>query len=877
MAQRVLGLDVSRWQGTITQSNWNTVFSTGNRKFVFIRASRGGTTGEYHAGGGYPVGDNTFFNLSQRYDDPYFVQFINNSTTAGLFAGPYHFARPDIIASTANSGGIPNNGTDEANHFMQMAGAWMRPGYLLPVYDFEAGDGIRTDNELSQFSIDFSNRIYEVMGIRPAVYINGNYAHNVVGQSTNPTPSQVVAAYPTLWTARWPQGSGNPYTGDIQTEQPKDTVSTVYGAWDDPPNATHPWAFWQYSSGEAIPGLTDTTVDGDVAQGDIEFVKDYLVPAIWMNDNSGDWSTLANWNSGQTPTAPVSSPGQLTPSATGPLPTPRLPGAAGSGPTSGQHDTVVLDRPSANITVTVSTGTHNVRKLFVRESLNITGGSLTVNYDPLYYLIADPDYDTNPDYPNALHSGPLSAQFSGDVSLSGSGSLSVNTLQVDATRTFTLGGGTLTFKKINLMPDSTTPAKIVVTGSVTINPLANATATIANGAGAGNTGFIDLGGGTRTFSVGNGTADVDLSVAAPITNGGLTKTGLGTMRLDAANTFAGPVTISSGTLRLGDASGLSSSSIVTVNNGGRLEMNGVSDTIAALSSAVGNTTGVLQQDAASLTVAADSGTNFYYGTVSGTGTFTKSGAAIQALVGNNTLGAVNVDAGSLLFHGTNTTETVTVNGGTLGGSGSVSGSVVVNNNAHLAPGASIESLGVGSLTLNSGSILDIELGTPGTSDFIDVTGALALNGGSMILTDVGGMGAGTYNLIDYATLSGSVANLGAPTGPAGYNYNLIDTGSLIQLSVTAIPVGVPGDFNDDGTVDGADYVLWRKVNGTVYDLPNDDNIVGPVGAAHYALWLNHFGETESGSGGQNGAVPEPSAAALAVLGLIGFVAGRRRR
>ena len=32
-----------------------------------------------------------------------------------------------------------------------------------------------------------------------------------------------------------------------------------------------------------------------------------------MNDVSGDWSTLNNWNSGQAPIAPVTGPGQVAP------------------------------------------------------------------------------------------------------------------------------------------------------------------------------------------------------------------------------------------------------------------------------------------------------------------------------------------------------------------------------------------------------------------------------------------------------------------------------------------------------------------------------------------------------------------------------------
>ena len=51
-AQRVLGIDVSDWQGTLTLANWQTIHSPaaqggGGRDFAFIRSSRGGTTGSY--------------------------------------------------------------------------------------------------------------------------------------------------------------------------------------------------------------------------------------------------------------------------------------------------------------------------------------------------------------------------------------------------------------------------------------------------------------------------------------------------------------------------------------------------------------------------------------------------------------------------------------------------------------------------------------------------------------------------------------------------------------------------------------------------------------------------------------------------------------
>jgi hypothetical protein len=209
---RVLGIDVSAWQGSISQTTWNNLRAVENRQFVFVRATRGGTTGVDKRNGGYPANDDTASTLSQRYDDLYFVQNVNRATTAGMFVGSYHFSRPDIIASTINSGSIPNTAVDEADHFIQMAGAFMRPGYLPPTFDLEAGDGLRTDNELAQFSIDFSNRIHEVTRIRPTMYVNGNYALNVLGGATvarrdqlaKPAavePSLAGPAYSQLWIA----------------------------------------------------------------------------------------------------------------------------------------------------------------------------------------------------------------------------------------------------------------------------------------------------------------------------------------------------------------------------------------------------------------------------------------------------------------------------------------------------------------------------------------------------------------------------------------------------------------------------------------------------------------------------------------------------
>jgi len=582
---RVLGADISYWNcGTssngISQGNWNTAYTSGQRVFVQIRATRGGTTGLGQTSG--TPGNPTTESLSRRYDDSRFLQNITRATIAGMVSGPYHFARPDVAGNT---------GTDEADHFIEMAGVFMRPGYMMPMYDMEATSG--DNNFLVQFALDFSARIYEVMQIRPCVYINGNYSSLVDSGSTTAqkatlaqpqplTPSVVGPAYPMLWNARYSDNTTNPAAIPVQTGDPKTTYtvsSGYYGPWDNFGN-TEPWTFWQYASVLSIPGFNsvDANVDGDVCHGDIEYLRNYLVPAVWWNDTSGDWSTLANWNSGQPAPVPVTPADQAAPYAysNSALPSVRLPGAAGSGPTSGQYDTVILERPSANITVTLSTGTHNIRKLYMRETLNLVGGSLTVNYDPTYRP------DTNSE---VLHGGPISAQFSGPVALSNSASFSVHTLQVDTNRIFTVAGGILTFNKINLMPHSSTPAKIFLAGDPTVIQLANATATIAKGSGAGTSGSIDLTGGTRSFNVANGSSEVDLSVEVPISNGALAKIGLGTMRLTVANTYAGGTTVSGGRLLVNNPTGSGTGTAGVAVNGGFLGGTGIISGIVTLASA----------------------------------------------------------------------------------------------------------------------------------------------------------------------------------------------------------------------------------------------------------------------------------------------------
>ena len=99
--------------------------------------------------------------------------------------------------------------------------------------------------------------------------------------------------------------------------------------------------------------------------------------------------------------------------------------------------------------------------------------------------------------------------------------------------------------------------------------------------------------------------------------------------------------------------------------------------------------------------------------------------------------------------------------------------------------------------------------------------------------------------------------------------------------VLASADGIPGDFNNNGTVDAGDYDTWRKNKDTSNALANDNGLGTPVGSADYNLWSANFGKPPgagSGSGLAGAAVPEPRASALLLLSALCItLTGRRYR
>lgn len=189
---------------------------------------------------------------------------------------------------------------------------------------------------------------------------------------------------------------------------------------------------------------------------------------------------------------------------------------------------------------------------------------------------------------------------------------------------------------------------------------------------------------------------------------------------------------------------------------------------------------------------------------------------------------------------------------------------LTNNGGTIAPGHSVGQTHVaGDLTLTSGA-LEIELGSAVSADSLLIDGDATLGGNLNILT-LGGFTpilGNNWQIIAADNILNQFASITA-------GYSVQKQGDTLRLYFGPAPsVELTGDFNHDGTVDAADYIVWRVGFGTTYD--QDD----------YNDWSANFGATNSGAaaGAANSfshAVPEP--ATWMMLALLVIAPFRRVR
>jgi hypothetical protein len=104
---------------------------------------------------------------------------------------------------------------------------------------------------------------------------------------------------------------------------------------------------------------------------------------------------------------------------------------------------------------------------------------------------------------------------------------------------------------------------------------------------------------------------------------------------------------------------------------------------------------------------------------------------------------------------------------------------------------------------------------------------------------------------------------------------------LLDATLAAIVPTLAGDYNQDGTVDAADYSVWRDNVGGNGPLPNETASLGTIDQADYDAWKANFGATNANNGGgaASATVPEPATTTLILFGMLASVSnlGPRRR
>jgi hypothetical protein len=92
-----------------------------------------------------------------------------------------------------------------------------------------------------------------------------------------------------------------------------------------------------------------------------------------------------------------------------------------------------------------------------------------------------------------------------------------------------------------------------------------------------------------------------------------------------------------------------------------------------------------------------------------------------------------------------------------------------------------------------------------------------------------------------------------------------------------MPPALPGDYNGDGAVDAADYIVWRDTTGqSGVGLPADGDFSGLVDMADYDLWRTNFGHSSS-TFTLAASVPEPRSLVLLIVVSLSVILTARWR
>ena len=145
--------------------------------------------------------------------------------------------------------------------------------------------------------------------------------------------------------------------------------------------------------------------------------------------------------------------------------------------------------------------------------------------------------------------------------------------------------------------------------------------------------------------------------------------------------------------------------------------------------------------------------------------------------------------------------------------------------------------------------------------------------------------ASTYNQAFITATGGTIS-----TAMNALIFALDDSKAYFNIHTTTYGGGeirgflshVPGDYNDNGVVDAADYVVWRHTRGVTGEgLQADSNNDNVINDDDYTAWRENFGQAGFSSGSAIGAinpeiVPEPTPFLLWMATCVVFLLRRTR-
>ncbi len=459
-------------------------------------------------------------------------------------------------------------------------------------------------------------------------------------------------------------------------------------------------------------------------------------------------------------------------------------------------------------------------------------GSLTIRNGGLVQAVLAGTPITLPPFPAIVSIG-LNATGSGHITVENTGS------RLQLLRDLTvgdLGQGTLTIRDgglVQITDKSVSSASVGTLGRIELHDGTFDGSTPLTGFGTTVNGYLGGNGEVRGSVRFNGSSSLEAGPGDQL-------------RFHNAVSNQGAVTINAGEMQFNTtftndaAGGGFPTGRISLENGGTVRFGSTLTNNGVISNAHGATNihGAIN-NAGAIVVARDTVTTFYDDVITpGTVTVLPGGNAL--FLGNLTFTSAGAGAGT-----GNSGAASSELGGSGGGGGSAS--TLVLGVAADGPGAA--------------------------ASHVDVSGVASLAGTLMLTLDGGysSLVGQTLNLITADNIIGAFDSILLPLVPQDLEVGILygPTGVMLEIKLIETSLDLPGDYNNDGFVDAADYTVWRNKLGSVTSLPNDDT--PGVGQDDYTRWKANFGQV-AGSGAGSiappySATPEPSTPLLALSGL----------